>query len=114
VWETNFWNAFDSLSVDNVALVKDGLKLAKQSTEAISRAALHIVNNKLIKEMEEIRYCIYTPSDSASRALFTQPGHLGKLALFLSDVKVVCVYVVLPVSLYLRDRSNLVFAAASV
>ncbi|KZV86545.1 CDC45-like protein [Exidia glandulosa HHB12029] len=80
-WIKNFWTAFDALG--DMERVNDSLKLARALHQAIIRQGTSIIDKQDIRTMHGHRVVIL--QQGPDLALFTIPGVLARLALWLIE-----------------------------
>eukprot|EP00039_Didymoeca_costata_P030735 m.31129 g.31129 ORF g.31129 m.31129 type:complete len:586 (+) comp8280_c3_seq1:251-2008(+) len=83
-WRSNFYNAFDALSMKNQTLVKKGINFSMKQHAAILRQVESIIEGKSgVRKAKEFRWVII--KDQPDQKYFVYPAALQKLGHFLLD-----------------------------
>lgn len=80
-WVRNFWTAYDAL--DDISRIREALSLCMSLHRAIIRQGTSIIDKHDIKTMNRHRVVVLTQGPDL--ALFTHPGVLSRLALWLVE-----------------------------
>ncbi|KAJ8496426.1 hypothetical protein ONZ45_g12452 [Pleurotus djamor] len=80
-WVKNFWTAYDALT--DITSLRESLSLSMALHRAIIRQGTSIIDKQDIRTMRNYR--IVTLTQGPDLALFTHPGCLSRLALWLID-----------------------------
>ncbi|KAJ7582626.1 CDC45-like protein [Mycena floridula] len=80
-WVKNFWQAYDALS--DIGTLRKSLKLAMSLHRAIIRQGTSVIDKQDIRTMRNHRVVVLTQGPDL--ALFSHPGVLSRLALWLVD-----------------------------
>ena len=82
-WLPRFWEAYDAL--EDIESLKAGLPTAQFLHKAIFTTGTTVLKKKQISHLRAFRMCVVKDAASADAALFTHPGALTKLALWIGE-----------------------------
>ena len=80
---TRFWTAYDALSNDKIQLLQSHIPTAQHLYRAILRTGSSLLEKKQIRHLRAFRMAVVKEGPDVS--LFTHPGALIKLALWVSE-----------------------------